>query len=252
MRAVIGVSCDADLGHTREAISPGQRVYFVSGEYVQAVWDCGGTPMLIPCQGGAEAVSHYLECIHGLLLTGGPSDIEPHYYGEQPHRKLGPMNPPRTSFELELARAAEARRLPILGICGGMQLLNVCFGGSLFQDLPSQQPRSLKHQQGGLSQYPIHSITVDPHSRLALAVGRTDLRVNSTHHQAVKDVAPRFRAVAHAEDGVVEAIEASDQNLFILGIQWHPERLYASEPGCKKLLEEFIKAAERYKHERTS
>lgn len=247
MKPLIGVSCDADLGHARDAISPGEGVYFLKSDYVQAVWDCGGTPVLIPCHGGTEAIAQHLSYIHGLLLTGGAFDIEPHHYGEEPHRKLGPINPPRTVFELDLSRAAAEQRLPILGICGGVQLLNVCFGGSLFQDLPSQQPQSVKHQQGASSQYPIHTVTVDPDSRLGRAIGCGNLRVNSTHHQAIKDVGTWFRAVAQAEDGVVEAIECCDENLFIMGVQWHPERLYTREQACRRIFEEFIKAAEKYR-----
>ena len=99
MKPLIGISCDADLGHTRDAISPGERVYFLKGDYAHAVWDCGGTPALLPCYGSTETVELYVGYMHGLLLTGGAFDIDPHHYGEEPHRKLGPINPPRTSSQ---------------------------------------------------------------------------------------------------------------------------------------------------------
>lgn len=153
----------------------------------------------------------------GWLFTGG-DDISPEYFGEEPHPKLKQVNPARDRMDMLLARAVLAEGKPALGVCLGVQLLNVAAGGTLVQDLPSQVEGSLEHS-GGTS----HPVRVEPGTRLASLLGEGEVRVNSFHHQAVKRLGRGFRVSARAEDGVVEALEREGEG-FVVGVQWHPER----------------------------
>jgi putative glutamine amidotransferase len=226
-RPLVLLSPDIEEVTTRRGPVPQLALHRV---YAAAVWDAGGLPLVVPTEvRDVEAVAALVAGADGLLLTGGDFDIDPAHFGEARHDKTGPVKPERTRLELLLWRAAEARQLPVLGICGGMQLLNVARGGSLWQDLPSQAPGGVAHTQTGAKSQPGHVVRVPCGSRLFAAVGGSGdadlaLEVNSTHHQAVKTVGQGLVATAVAQDGVVEAIE--DPVLpFVLGVQWHPESM---------------------------
>lgn len=198
--------------------------------------------------GHSMNVEDALDGVHGLLLSGG-SDVDPAAYGEQPHEKIGRIDIERDRFELALTKAARERRLPIFGICRGVQLMNVAFGGTLVQDIPSDVTGALPHNfptPAHPSYQVAHEVWLETDSLLArlmkesLIDGDT-LIVNSRHHQAIKDVAPGFRAVAEAPDGVIEAIE--DPSLpFCLGVQWHPENFWHTGE-FRALFEGFVQAA---------
>ena len=209
-RPRIGVTLDADAD---------ERRYVLKASYVEAVLAAGGLPVLLPHAPAAAAA--YLALLDGLVVTGGAFDVPPELYGEAPRRECGPLKPARTAFEKDLLEAALAARLPVLGVCGGMQLLNVVRGGTLFQDLVADAGLS-GHEQPAPKDVPSHDARVAPGTQLASLVGEGALPVNSTHHQAVRDPGAGVLVSARAPDGVVEAIELPDLP-FALGVQWHPE-----------------------------
>jgi putative glutamine amidotransferase len=149
------------------------------------------------------------------------------------------VNPARTDFEIQLVRLALTAAQPVLGICGGAQVLNVALGGSLYQDIPSQVPKAYKHSG---SPEPAHNIDIIPDTRLAGILGRREMRVNSLHHQAVKTPGQGLLVSASARDGVIEAVEIPDRS-FVIGVQWHPERLFTEDEAAQRLFAAFVQAA---------
>jgi putative glutamine amidotransferase len=189
-----------------------------------------------------ELVGSYLDLCHGLLVAGGDFDPDPALYGATPHPTVK-LKPLRTQFELALLRQALERRMPVLGICGGMQLLNVVRGGSLVQDIPSCRPGALEHRSLGRVPFPAHPVRLDPGSALARMVGSTALVVNTSHHQAVDRLGEGLVACAWSEDQMVEAIE-DPAYPFCMGTQWHPE--YRQTPQEDALMQAFLEAARAY------
>lgn len=230
-RPVVGLT--PDLGES--APRPGRPAlprYELKTAYADAVLRAGGLPLVLPFADG-EAAAELLARCDALVVTGGAFDIPPEAYGAAPHAKLGPVKPARTGFEQRLLRLALARDLPVLGVCGGMQLLAVELGGTLVQDIPSELPGALAHEQAGDPRGPAHAVRVVPGSLLARAAGALELQVNSTHHQAVR-TAGKGRVSGVAPDGVVEGIEGEGR--FVLGVQWHPELM--GEEGVYRALVE--------------
>jgi putative glutamine amidotransferase len=176
------------------------------------------------------------------LLTGSGPDLAPELYGERQRYKFHVMSQRRATFELEMAQLARTADLPVLGICGGMQAMNVAFGGSLYQDIGSQLSNTLQHRQPIPATKLSHAVTIASGSLLRRIVKTVTMRVNSSHHQSVKDVAPSLMASAVAPDGIVEAIESPAQRFF-LGIQWHPEFLFERHRLHRRLFEAFLRAA---------
>jgi len=212
-------------------------------DYVNSIIRAGGAPVLLPRIGDAEAVEAAVDAAAGLLLTGG-GDICSLEYGEEPHPTLGLQDPIRDSMELLATRHAQERGIPILGICRGLQLLNVAAGGTLIQDVKSQVPNVLQHYTYSLEPVFGHSIEIEPGSLLheVMRVARTN--VNSYHHQAVKDVGRGLKVVARAADGVVEAIEASDGRP-VLAVQFHPEESTRDFPTFRPLFEWLVHEASK-------
>jgi putative glutamine amidotransferase len=196
-------------------------------------------PILLPTVRDEDSRTAYVQPLHGLLIPGSSADVDPAYYAEEPHQRLGPLNPQRSDFEIQLVHLALGRGLPVFGICGGAQALNVALGGSLYQDIPSQVPKAYKHSG---SPEPAHSVDIVPASRLAAILGLQQMRVNSLHHQAVKVPGKGMVVSASARDGVIEAVEVSEQ-AFVIGVQWHPERLYAKDMAAQRLFAAFVQAA---------
>jgi len=212
----------------------------VPAGYAAAVEAAGGIPVILPVL-APEKAPEVLEHLQGLLLSGGV-DLDPSHYGEDPLPGLGKVTPERDAFELALARRALAAGVPVLGICRGVQVLNVAAGGTLFQDLGSQLEKVLKHRQEAPRWHESHAVRLDPSSRMAAILGVTETRVNSFHHQAVRLVAPGLRAVAWAPDGVIEAVESVDGG-FALGVQWHPEEMWDRYPLHLKPFSALVEAA---------
>ena len=193
--------------------------------YVNAVRMAGGVPLVIPMTTDDKQIDAILNVIDALIMTGG-EDLAPlEYYGEEPHPNLGEVVPARDAFDVKLIKKAVAKGIPVLGICRGVQALNVAFGGTLYQDIPTQLPTySIQHSQDAPGSLGTHSITIDKNSVLYKQVGVEKIAVNSFHHQAVKDVAPGFKATAKSKDGCIEAIEMVN-NPKVWGVQFHPEHL---------------------------
>ena len=191
-----------------------------------------------------NAVERYLNLVSGIVITGGAFDVDPEFYGEKPSKPLA-LKPKRTAFEMALLRAAVFRKMPILGICGGEQVLNVVLGENLMQHIPDEVPDALEHLQDYDCYQTSHSIDIEPNTLLHRLVGATTMEVNTSHHQAVKDVQAPVLVSAKAPDGVVEAIELpADEHTFCLGVQWHPE--FQSTPHDTKIIAGFVKAARAY------
>ncbi|RMF92243.1 MAG: gamma-glutamyl-gamma-aminobutyrate hydrolase family protein [Nitrospinota bacterium] len=242
MKPYIGITCDYDSGEQRYSVYPGNPALILRASYVEAIEQAGGIPVLLPVSAQLKIIDAYVDMIQGVLIPGSSSDLDPSCYGELPLPRLGPGNPLRADFELTITRKAFAKGRAILGICGGMQVLNVAFGGTLYQDIASQLPEAIKHQQAAPGWYATHAVHIESGSRLQEICGGTSYRVNSFHHQAVKHVAEGFLVTARAEDGIIEGIERPG-NGFVLGVQWHPERMYQRDQGARRLFEAFVQAA---------
>ncbi|MCG8600751.1 MAG: gamma-glutamyl-gamma-aminobutyrate hydrolase family protein [Verrucomicrobiales bacterium] len=215
-----------------------------SDTYVRAIRESGGIPIVLPnADGSTEKVEEYLELLDGLLMPGG-ADIPPSEYGEEPHETVKLLDDDRYHFEKAMGTAwIEKTDKPLLGICLGGQWVNVASGGSLVQDIPSEFD-GLNHRDR------THKITLEPDSRLSQIFEATELEVNSLHHQAVKKPGRNLRIVAHCPDGVVEAVESTDPDRFLIGVQWHPEKMMPDDPVQAKLLRAFVEAATVAKRER--
>jgi putative glutamine amidotransferase len=189
-----------------------------------------------------EQAAEFAQRLYGVLLSGGP-DVEPHAYGAEPHPKLGEVDPARDRFEIALVKAARTAGLPVFGVCRGMQVANVAFGGTLIQDIPAQVAASIQHSQTTVDLHqPSHTVSVVAGTHLHRLVGAASARVNSFHHQAVDRLAEGFRVTARSSDGVLEAMEQESGPWFQC-VQWHPERL-ANDPVTRSLFRAFVEAAE--------
>ncbi|MBL8952786.1 MAG: gamma-glutamyl-gamma-aminobutyrate hydrolase family protein [Myxococcaceae bacterium] len=216
--------------------------YDLKVAYADAVLRAGGLPFVLPYSDDRAVIEAYLDRISGVVITGGAFDIPPEAYGESARDGLGVLKPGRTAFESLVIHAALARNLPVLGVCGGMQLLNVALGGTLYQDIGKEMPNARPHEQTHDRTQPAHPIDIKEGTVLADCVGKGQLMVNSTHHQAVKAVGPKLVVTATSPDGVIEAIEAPTHT-FAVGVQWHPELLIDSVPPHLGLYKTFVARA---------
>lgn len=209
--------------HPLPEADPPQPELALGMVYMRAVERAGGIPVVLPPLSAPTAIDALLDRLSGICLSGGP-DIDPAVYGADRHPELGPTEPELDAFELQAARGADARGLPILGICRGAQAINVAREGSLRQHLPDVTDGSIAHRQLASGRKPTHAVRVEPGSRLAEILGQLTVQVNSFHHQAVQRLGDGLRAVAWAPDGVVEGIEG-DGPQWLVGVQWHAETL---------------------------
>lgn len=218
------------------------RAHFLNARYIRAIEELGGIPLVLPLHADRATRRRLLQQLDGLLLTGSGPDLPPSLYGERQRYPFRTVSERRRNFELDIVHLARQADLPLLGICGGMQAMNVACGGSLIQDIESQVSKPLQHRQQNRATNLSHTVAVTSGSLLRRIVRSISMRVNSSHHQSVKAVAPSLIASALAPDGIVEAIE-SPANRFFLGIQWHPEYLFDRHPLHRRLFEAFLRAA---------
>lgn len=233
---LIGITTSLSVGATPE------RAY-VNTAYVRAVQDAGGIPVLLPPHLTAAAQQALWPRLAGLLLTGG-GDIDPARFGHARHPKTDDVAPARDDIELALTRRALDDDVPVLGVCRGIQVLNVALGGTLVQDLPSERPGPIAHSQREPRHEPTHAVKVmGEGTRLGRVLGCLELQVNSMHHQAIDRLGAGLREVAWAPDGVIEGIEIPGDERFVLGVQWHPEELVGHDPAARNLFTALIEAA---------
>lgn len=233
-KPIIGIGTDVQS-------PPGQRERaFAYLTYVESLRTAGALPVLIPPQ--PENAAELLSELDGIVLAGG-YDCDPSIYGEEPHPTIEPMDPRRQSNELSLARLARERGVPTLGICLGLQVMNVAAGGTLLQDIDSQVQTEIRHASEPEDRAR-HDVIVEKETRLGEIIGGGELNVNSSHHQAVGQVGEGLRVTAHAPDGIVEGLE-DPRHPFYVGVQWHPEDM-PGEPSAATLFGAFIEAAKEY------
>lgn len=233
-RPTIGITLDSEPpgGYSK------MPWYAIRENYSSAVLAAGGLPVLLPHE--PDQAADYLDRIDGLVITGGAFDVDPALFGAGTRHATVRTKDRRTAFELAVTRGAMERGLPILGICGGQQLLAVILGGTLVQHIPDEVPGALAHEQPNPRTEPGHAVRVAPGTLLHRIVGVDELPVNSAHHQAVKSVPGGIIVDAVAPDGVIEGIEDPGQR-FCLGVQWHPE--YDISPGDARIFAAFVGAA---------
>lgn len=231
---IIGLTLDRE---DKGGYSKTHPWYALRENYCDAIAAAGGVPVLLPHEGAA--VASYLGLITGLVVTGGAFDVDPSLFGALTRHETVKLKERRTDFELAITRGAVTRDLPVLGICGGQQLLNVALGGTLLQHIPDEVPNALAHEQPNPRTEPGHTVAITRGSLLHKITRSDELAVNSAHHQAVKDIAPGIVIDATAPDGVIEGIE-DPRRRFCIGVQWHPE--YGLSEGDKRLFAAFIAA----------
>lgn len=246
---LIGITADISGASNRFSNRLKDSTLFLPERYLTAIQRAGAIPVVLPANRTKSAIRRLLDTLNGLVLSGGDFDIHPRYYGERAIKELGSIKAARTEFELEIVGAALKRDLPVLGICGGAQAINVALGGSLYQDIAAQleaigaYEHTSKNPEGG------HAIRVTPGTRLFDIVKRSSLKVNTRHHQAIKRLGRCLTVNAVAGDGVIEGIE-STAHRFVLGLQWHPEILAPRQPLQRRIFSAFVELCGRHSRSR--
>ncbi len=238
---LIGISCSRLTGGAWGAYSLGHFLDYTFSDYSHAVLQAGGAPVLIPTPQSPRSLKRILAGLEGLILSGGP-DVHPGRYGEEPAAGLGEVDEALDRMEIPLARLAVEHGMPLLGICRGVQVLNVAMGGSLYQDIATQLPQAICHAPRADKSVLTHTVQIERGSLLARILGKREIRVNGKHHQAVREAAPGLHPVARARDGVIEALEHPGKP-FVLGVQWHPEGSFREDPFSLKLFRALVQAA---------
>ncbi|GEO82814.1 gamma-glutamyl-gamma-aminobutyrate hydrolase family protein [Pararhodospirillum oryzae] len=233
-RPVIGITADSEEQGGGYSALPW---YALRHNYCDQVTAAGGLALILPHE--QETVPEVLDLIDGLLITGGAFDVDPALFGASDRHASVVLKARRTAFELALLQGALARDLPVLGICGGEQLVAVALGATLIQHIPDAVPQALAHEQPNPRTEPGHTVAIEPGTLLHRLVGPGPVAVNSAHHQAVATPGPRLVVNARAPDGVIEGIEDPGRR-FCLGVQWHPE--YALSPADTALFAAFVAA----------
>lgn len=244
MKPVIGIS--GNILISKGNTFSGYRRSYVNQDYVEAILRAGGIPFIIPFNEDLESIREMVEHVDGVILSGG-HDVNPYNYGEDPLLKIGEVFPERDVFDMEIYKTAVKFNKPVFGICRGFQIINVVNGGSLYQDLSYADFVKLKHDQQDNPSQATHSVSFEEGAFLREILGEEN-KVNSFHHQILKDVAPGFKVVAKSPDGVVESIQKITEDCFVVGVQWHPEMLSVKYEDSQKVFDEFVKEVEKRKN----
>jgi putative glutamine amidotransferase len=220
--------------------------FYLARYYSEAVEAAGGLPVHIPLIPRPDFIKQVVAGLDGLLLPGSNSDVDPLRYGREPHPQLGAVHPEKDETDLLTLLEAEARAMPVFAICFGLQSLNVSRGGTLIQDIVSQHPDAIKHEQGAPRDRHSHRVTFLEDSRLGQLANAATAPVNSHHHQAIENLGRELVATAWAPDGIVEAVEDPRSDRFVMGVQWHPEIGWERDAFSKSLFNRFIAEARSY------
>ena len=222
-----------------------KKMLYLKEGYYEAIYQSGGLAVAIPFTCDEENLLEHLENYDGILLSGG-SDIDPKFYGESNMPYNGTISPIRDQCELFMAKKIIEANIPLLGICRGIQVMNVAMGGTLFQDIYAQNKEStmFMHTQSAPTWYPSHEITMKKDSWVYRSFGKEKGEVNSFHHQAIKDIGKGFEATSHSGDGIIEAIEYT-KNRFCVGVQWHPELMWQHNPEFLNLFKAFVNLSKK-------
>lgn len=237
-KAIIGIlgSVLGTEGVSGETVKRG----FANDMCVRAVAENGGTPVILPFVANPALMESAFALCDGLLLPGG-CDVDPSFYGEGPHAGLGEVDRALDAFWFHAVEHARRRRIPLLGLCRGMQLLNVAWGGTLYQDLGEREGAGLEHRQRAPRRVTTHAVHIEPGTRLSRILGEDTVPTNTMHHQAVRGPGPGLVVSARASDGVIEGIETPDG--LLVGVQWHPEDLIDSVPLMNRLFQDLAARA---------
>ena len=234
---IIGVSANILKADERDNFQGYNKQRVFSG-YLDSVIKGGGIPIIIPVSDVDEVLDSQIALLDGVIISGG-YDISTEFYGEEPTKFVGQTHYLRDSFEKKLIEKAMKKSIPVLGICRGMQLINVVNGGSLYQDNSMNGKSFIKHTQEASPEYSTHKIVVEKDSFLFDIFGEGGM-VNSYHHQSIKEVAKGFKVIAKASDDIIEAIEWIEDKRTIIGIQWHPEMMSESDEKMARIFSDFI------------
>jgi putative glutamine amidotransferase len=217
--------------------------FYLARHYSEAVEAAGGAPIHISLIPNSEYIDSVVEELDGILLPGSDSDVDPLRYGQQPHPELGTVQVIKDQTDLLVIDVVERKRIPLFAICFGMQILNVSRGGTLIQDIKSQLPDAIKHEQGAPRDRPSHTIRLLENTKLAGIAGALDAVVNSHHHQAIDSVGADLIATAWTTDGVIEAVEDPRPDRFVMAVQWHPELGWETDGLSQRLFRRFVDEA---------
>ncbi len=249
MNPIIGITANYSRDDIHGTISKiglqGQEWQLIADDYVKTIERAGGQPVIIPIIENLETMTRTINLLDGIIFSGG-ADIHPRVYGESPKKNLGIMNPNRDIHEINLAKKVlYEMNIPVLGVCRGIQLLNVATGGTLYQDLILEKKEVFNHSLlGSPKDYPAHKVNIKKESRLYEIFKKEELWVNSYHHQGIKKLGKDFIVTMTADDGVIEAIEYSSDR-FVVAVQWHPEMMFEKNDEYMDLFNKFIEECKK-------
>lgn len=233
-RPVIGITTNPSFIEN----GTGSSKVTIAYDYITAVDMAGGVPLLLPSLKNEESICRQVMSLDGVILSGG-GDVYPPLYGEEPHGLIGFVDRQRDEYELKIVEYAVEMKKPLLGICRGMQVINIAFGGNLYQDISCASKDCVQHIQNSLHALVWHTVDIAPETVLSGIVKSREIKTNSSHHQVVKNIAPGFVVNARSKDGLIEGIEKMDCD-FILGVQWHPERMAAQDSSMLEIFKMFL------------
>lgn len=244
MKPIIGICANYSSNDQHGSIEglglPRQEWQLLADDYISAIENAGGVPLIIPVTQNIESIKKIIDLLDGLLFTGG-SDIDPQFYNELPQEGLSVIEPKRDAHELNLAKQVlKDTNIPLLGICRGIQILNVADGGTIYQDLKNEWESDMNHTVLKAPKYhPTHTVKINENSKLFSIFDSTNISVNSFNHQAIKTLGKSFEATMVAPDGLIEGIELQGER-FVVAVQWHPEMMIEKYPLYKNLFESFV------------
>jgi putative glutamine amidotransferase len=240
---VIGITCYLDYDDPKRKYPFVFAFDYLKRQYYLAIQDAGGIPVILPNIEKIDLADHYVKILDGLLLSGG-GDVHPSFFNERIQAKNLSIKKERDRFEIALAQKAEKKRLPILGICRGHQVINIALGGTIYQDLSLRAEKTLNHKPEAVMRFKRkHKVKIKGGSKLFSIIKRGGIKVNTNHHQIIKDVAPDLLASAWSEDGVIEALEGKAKG-FLISVQWHPEAML-KHPSSGAIFRAFVRACRK-------